>query len=171
MASSLYATTSSDSGSGRVAEHDGAGTETLTQKPPGHREPERDEPRQTRFGAERLAHSQLGGRLTIWSSMLLETPLKYESRRFQPEAWSGPPLLSRHSCAFAKRSGRRPWQSDASVRRRTSTSSCRPYHDDSRRVVAACRAMAGARGVPLGELGGPPLWVSRFLAGCLFRWS
>jgi len=108
MASSLYATTSSDSGSGRRTEHDGAGTKTLTQKPPGHREPERNKPCQTRFSAERLAHSRLGGRLTIWSSMLVETPLKYESRRIQPEARPGPPLLSRHSCASAKRSGRRP---------------------------------------------------------------
>ena len=39
--------------------------------------------------------------------MPVETLLKHESRRFQPEAWSGPPLLSRPSRAFAKWSGRR----------------------------------------------------------------
>jgi hypothetical protein len=40
--------------------------------------------------------------------MRVETPLKHESRRFQPEVRFGPPLLSRHTRAFAKRSGRRP---------------------------------------------------------------
>ena len=42
------------------------------------------------------------GRPASWSSMPVETPSKHKSRLLQPEARSGPPLLSRHSRAFAK---------------------------------------------------------------------